>query len=135
MGTYYVKDQIAGAGYKAQNNTQTIITDPDSVVRFQTELIAEHLAARDEEVAAGIPASKRQQRPKIDELPAIRASRSGSLRPGNRRDDTAARICAREIVSFKHPRISAIKLAVARSPVARIYCVCGDMDSWTRCVR
>jgi hypothetical protein len=80
-GTYYVKDQIAGAGYKAQNNTQTIITDPDSVIRFQAELIAEHLAARDEEVAAGIPASERQRRPKIDELPAIRAARSGRRRP------------------------------------------------------
>jgi hypothetical protein len=79
-GTYYVKDQIAGAGYKAQNNTQTIITDPDSVVRFQAELIAEHIAARDEEIAAGIPASKRQQRPKIDELRAIRVGRSASVR-------------------------------------------------------
>jgi hypothetical protein len=39
------------------------------------ELIAEHLAARDEEVA-GIPAGERQRRPKIDELPAIRAARS-----------------------------------------------------------
>ena len=70
-GTYYVKDQIVGAGYKAQNNTQTIITDHDSVVRFQSELIAEHLAARDQE-ATTVPASKRQQRPKIEDLPAIR---------------------------------------------------------------
>jgi hypothetical protein len=70
-GTYYVKGQIAGAGYKAQNNTQTIITDHDSVIRFQSELIAEHLAARDEE-AATVPASKRQQRPKMEDLPAIR---------------------------------------------------------------
>jgi hypothetical protein len=70
-GTYYVKDQIAGAGYKAQNNTQTIITDHDSVVRFQSELIAEHLAARDAE-AATVPASKRQRRLKMEDLPAIR---------------------------------------------------------------
>jgi hypothetical protein len=34
-----------GAGYKAQNNTQTIFTDPDAVVRFQTELVAEHVIA------------------------------------------------------------------------------------------
>jgi hypothetical protein len=67
-----VKDQVAGPGYKAQNNTQTVITDPDSVVRFQAELIAEHLAARDQEVAAGVPADKRQQRPKIEDLPKIR---------------------------------------------------------------
>ena len=71
-GTYYVKDQVAGPGYKAQNNTQTIITDPDSVIRFQAELIAEHLAARDQEVAAGIPPDKRQQRPNLEDLPKIR---------------------------------------------------------------
>jgi PLD-like domain len=91
-GTYYVKDQIAGAGYKAQNNTQTIITDHDSVVRFQSELIAEHLAARDEE-AATVPASKRQQRPKMEDLPAIRKKgiesgftlQNGGVRPGEDR--------------------------------------------------
>jgi hypothetical protein len=35
-----------GKGYKAQNNTQTIFTDPDAVNRFQTELIAEHVIAQ-----------------------------------------------------------------------------------------
>jgi hypothetical protein len=35
-----------GPGYRAQNNTQTIFVDPDSVTRFQTELIAEHMAAQ-----------------------------------------------------------------------------------------
>jgi hypothetical protein len=35
-----------GKGYKAQNNTQTIFTDPDTVNRFQTELIAEHVIAQ-----------------------------------------------------------------------------------------
>lgn len=44
-GTFVVKGQAGGAGYKAQNNTQTIFTDPDAVNRFQTELIAEHMAA------------------------------------------------------------------------------------------
>jgi hypothetical protein len=34
-----------GKGYKAQNNTQSIFTDPDTINRFQTELIAEHLIA------------------------------------------------------------------------------------------
>ena len=34
-----------GPGFKAQNNTQTIFSDPDAVNRFQTELIAEHVAA------------------------------------------------------------------------------------------
>jgi hypothetical protein len=43
----FVASRLApgGPGYKAQNNTQTIFTDPDAVNRFQTELIAEHLAA------------------------------------------------------------------------------------------
>jgi hypothetical protein len=45
-GTFVVTGQPGGAGYKAQNNTQTIITDPDTISRFQSELIAEHMAAR-----------------------------------------------------------------------------------------
>jgi hypothetical protein len=45
-GTFVVTGQPGGAGYKAQNNTQTIFTDPDSVARFQAELIAEHVAAQ-----------------------------------------------------------------------------------------
>ena len=45
-GTFVVKGQPGGAGYKAQNNTQTIFTDPDSVARFQAQLIAEHTAAQ-----------------------------------------------------------------------------------------
>jgi PLD-like domain len=39
-------------GYKAQNNTQSFFTDPDAVVRFQTELIAEHVVAQ-EQAASG----------------------------------------------------------------------------------
>ena len=34
------------AGYKAQNNTQSVFTDQDSRNRFQTELIAEHVIAQ-----------------------------------------------------------------------------------------
>src|SRR5262245_39757366 len=45
-GTFVVTGQPGGPGYKAQNNTQSIFTDPDTVSRFQTELIAEHMAAR-----------------------------------------------------------------------------------------
>lgn len=40
------KKAPGGTGYKAQNNTQTIITDRDSIARFTAELIAEHLAAQ-----------------------------------------------------------------------------------------
>jgi hypothetical protein len=45
-GTFIVSGQIGGAGYKAQNNTQSIITDPDTIGSFTAELIAEHMAAR-----------------------------------------------------------------------------------------
>ena len=34
-----------GKGYKAQNNTQSIFTDQDTINRFQTALIAEHVVA------------------------------------------------------------------------------------------
>jgi hypothetical protein len=63
-GTFIVTGQAGGPNYKAQNNTQSIITDIDTVTRFQSELITEHLAAqrtaRDNAVAAakGAPAKK-----------------------------------------------------------------------------
>ena len=45
-GTFVTgRTSAGGPGYKAQNNTQTIFTDPDAVVRFQTELVAEHVIA------------------------------------------------------------------------------------------
>lgn len=42
---------MAGKNYKAQNNTQSIFTDPDTVARFTSELIAEHMAAQHEAIA------------------------------------------------------------------------------------
>lgn len=57
-GTFVVKGQPGGSGYKAQNNTQSIITDPDTVSRFTAELIAEHLIARQQAGAAGGTATK-----------------------------------------------------------------------------
>lgn len=44
-GVFVVKGQAGGANYKAQNNTQTIFTDPDAISMFQTELILEHMIA------------------------------------------------------------------------------------------
>lgn len=44
-----------GNGYKAQNNTQTIVTDPDTIARFTAELIAEHLAAQNLAAATSQP--------------------------------------------------------------------------------
>ncbi len=69
-GTFFVTGKLGGPNYKAQNNTQTVFTDQDSINRFQTELIAEHLAARDQESASR--AKVRQSKPKIAALPGLR---------------------------------------------------------------
>jgi hypothetical protein len=45
-GTFVVKGMPGGPGYKAQNNTLAVFTDPDTITRFTAELVAEHLAAR-----------------------------------------------------------------------------------------
>jgi hypothetical protein len=45
-GTFVIVSEPGGTGYKAQNNTQSIITDPDTISRFTAELIAEHMSAR-----------------------------------------------------------------------------------------
>jgi len=45
-GVFVLTGQPGGPNYKAQNNTQSVITDPDTVSRFTAELIAEHMAAQ-----------------------------------------------------------------------------------------
>ncbi len=45
-GTFVVKGTPGGPRFKAQNNTQSIITDPDTISRFSAELVAEHLTAQ-----------------------------------------------------------------------------------------
>ncbi len=45
-GTFVVRGRPGGPGYKAQNNTLAVFTDPDTIARFTAELVAEHLAAR-----------------------------------------------------------------------------------------
>jgi hypothetical protein len=45
-GVFIVTGHPGGPGYKAQNNTQSVFTDPDTIARFQAELIQEHLAAQ-----------------------------------------------------------------------------------------
>ncbi|MFI5013612.1 MAG: hypothetical protein ACHQAY_14830 [Hyphomicrobiales bacterium] len=45
-GSFVISGSPGGPGYKAQNNTQSIITDPDTIGRFSAELIAEHLTAQ-----------------------------------------------------------------------------------------
>jgi hypothetical protein len=54
-GTFVITGKPGGPGYKAQNNTQAIITDPDTIVRFQTELIAEHMIAQSQQKPAAQP--------------------------------------------------------------------------------
>jgi hypothetical protein len=43
----YIMGQTApgGPGYKAQNNTLAVFTDPDTLARFTAELVQEHLVA------------------------------------------------------------------------------------------
>lgn len=60
-GTFVVTGQPGGPGFKAQNNTQTIFTDPDSVRRFQAELIAEHMTAENQQEQI-TPNPRRRQR-------------------------------------------------------------------------
>jgi hypothetical protein len=45
-GTFVVSGAPGGAGYAAQNNTQSIFTSQDDMARFQAELIAEHNIAK-----------------------------------------------------------------------------------------
>jgi hypothetical protein len=52
-GTYVVTGKAGGAGYKAQNNTQSIFTDPDTLSRFQAELISEHMTAQQQAKGKG----------------------------------------------------------------------------------
>ncbi len=51
-GTFVVKGAPGGVGFRAQNNTQTVFTDPDAVSRFQAQLIAEHMIAQGQAKAA-----------------------------------------------------------------------------------
>jgi len=60
-GVFVVTGQPGGAGYKAQNNTQSIITDPDTISRFTAELIAEHMAAQ--KAAMGDPSKSSSLKP------------------------------------------------------------------------
>ena len=60
-GIFVVTGKSGGPGYKAQNNTQTIFTDPDSVNRFQTELIAEHMIAQNQQQQITRDVNRRQR--------------------------------------------------------------------------
>jgi phosphatidylserine/phosphatidylglycerophosphate/cardiolipin synthase-like enzyme len=59
-GTFVVAGKPGGPGYKAQNNTQSIFTDPDTVSRFTAELIAEHMTAKSQQDRPGTTAGRRK---------------------------------------------------------------------------
>jgi hypothetical protein len=63
-GTFVVAGQAGGTGYKAQNNTQSIFTDTDTISRFQAELISEHMTAQ-------------QQAGKLKAQPAAKVAAAG----------------------------------------------------------
>jgi hypothetical protein len=44
-GTFVLKTAPGGPNYKAQNNTQSIFVDADTINRFQTQLVTEHMTA------------------------------------------------------------------------------------------
>jgi hypothetical protein len=60
-GIFVDKGQPGGKGYKAQNNTQSIFTDPDTISRFQSELIAEHMAARVQATGNAVEGAQRKK--------------------------------------------------------------------------
>jgi hypothetical protein len=45
-GEFVVTGKAGGPGFKAQNNTQSIIIDSDTISRFSAELVAEHMIAQ-----------------------------------------------------------------------------------------
>ena len=49
-GKFVVNGTPGGSGYKAQNNTQSVFTDSDTLTRFQAELISEHMTAQKQAV-------------------------------------------------------------------------------------
>ncbi len=70
-GTFVVAGKAGGPNYKAQNNTQSVFTDPDTLSRFSAELVREHVAAAAQ--AGGTPASKVPPPPAAAKKAAIKA--------------------------------------------------------------
>lgn len=82
-GTFVLNDQPGGRGYKAQNNTLVVFTDPDAVSRFTAELIAEHMAATGGGLASTVSASATGGRSPGAVTPVRRRIRPAT-RPGAR---------------------------------------------------
>jgi hypothetical protein len=62
-GTFVVTGKVGGPGYKAQNNTQSIFTDPDTISRFSAELIAEHMTVQAQQGGTTGPAKPVPSKP------------------------------------------------------------------------
>lgn len=69
-GTFVVKGKPGGPGYKAQNNTLAVFTDPDTIARFTAELIAEHMTAAAQGRANG---AKKRERGRVGTRAPTRA--------------------------------------------------------------
>jgi hypothetical protein len=86
-GTFVVKGTPGGAKYKAQNNTQSIITDPGTISRFSAELVAEHLIAQKQ--AAAVRAGATTAPSGNAAKPSLAPSQSGN--PIQRREPSSSR--------------------------------------------
>jgi hypothetical protein len=92
--------QPGGSNYKAQNNTQSIITDQDTISRFTAELIAEHMSAR---AVVSDPAFKSQQ------LVPVGTPRKTTLQPPTQTPAKKAAKKATKKVAKKAPAKKAAK--------------------------
>jgi hypothetical protein len=79
-GTFVLKGQPGGPGYKAQNNTLAVFTDPDTIARFTAELIAEHLVAVDHGGTLASKTASPKRAGKTRSLPTASHSRSTTSR-------------------------------------------------------
>jgi hypothetical protein len=87
-GTFIAgKSAPGGAGYKAQNNTLSVFTDPDTLSRFTAELVHEHLVVVNHGgslSASHVPAIAGTQ-PAAAGAPPTSSAASASAKPATRR--------------------------------------------------
>jgi hypothetical protein len=79
-GTFVLPSQPGGTGYIAQNNTQSVITDPDTISSFTTELIREHMAAQKQATSDPTMASSLKTHPRGEIAADLPAKRKPSTR-------------------------------------------------------
>jgi hypothetical protein len=107
-GTFVANGQPGGPNYKAQNNTQSVITDRDTIVRFQTELIAEHMTAKAKEQATGTLIQK--------PFPLKPTSATAALQKQAEKTAAAKKAAAKRTLVKKRP---AKKTVVKNSPAKK----------------